>query len=316
MTVTVPNDGGGGGTHVVTQNDAAVDGATESAAPATVTSTTRVAIRRGQTLELHAVEAKGLAKTASTTLPGDRSRLVAWPRSGSLVVGGNLGTMVGKQARPVLGTITEAGSYTALKPTGVGDVLEVITTSSGEVWLERCQKWGEDNPEEEGCSKLQFVRIAPTSGTGKKRPTQGTPAAVIADAATMKLAVRQIGDDRFVVDCTAGGKTTTLFEQDQVYEAPTWRWLAADPPVAFVRFMPAGSGEGGESADPGSYGLLRACMVKQDAQVRLGPEGLWAERSGSADTGKFDVWRSGQKLATIEADELVFEGGWLPSAQR
>jgi len=317
VSVTWPSDA----TATASGNDAGTGDAGPSDAAAASTITARLALRRGTTVEIHAIEAKQLVKTASTTLPGgEDGRLLAWPRSGSLIVGRGVGTMKGLKARPVLGTISEGGKYTTLNQPGTGDIVGVITTSTGEVWLERCQKWGEDNPEEEGCIKRGFVRIVPTTGTGRKRPTQGTPPAVITTAPAVKLVVRKLAEDQFVLDCTAGGKTTTLFEDAQLYEPPTWRWLSADPPISFVRSVPAGSGEGGEVADPASYDLLRQCRLQEGTSVRLGPDGLWAESvAGSGigiDATKYDVWRGDQKLATLEADELIFEAGWHPTSQQ
>ena len=58
------------------------------------------------------------------------------------------GSITEREHAELYGTIT-GDRFTAVRPTGKGDVLRLLSSAAGEVWLERCAKWNEDNPDEE-----------------------------------------------------------------------------------------------------------------------------------------------------------------------
>lgn len=236
------------------------------------------------------------------------SRELIWPDpTGPAVFRGGI---TERENAELYGTVI-GERFTAIKPPGKGDVLRLLGSTTGEVWLERCAKWNPDNPDEEGCDVRRWYRLTPTPGTATKQPARLTTAADLVPApAAPALKVRKVGDD-FVLDCTLGGKRTTLLEGEQVYAAPTLRWLSAQPPIALVAIAYAGLGES-PILDPTSKRLLRGCALdEEDTPMIEGPAGLWALPAGDATMGttEWQIFLRGASIGTVPGVAIAFAGG-------
>jgi len=266
-----------------------------------------------QFVDVYELAAGAVTKISTVEVHGDLfSEELVWPDAASPIVFRG-GVMEGDGVQR-FGTIA-GGRFTVVKPKGKGDVLGLLTSSAGEVWIERCTKWDDNNPDEEGCNVRGWSRVTPTPGTATKPPPlRVLPSDALATPTRVTLAARRDrkAPNDHVLACTVGGKTVTLLSGDQVRKPPTWRWLSGEPTIALVQI--AYAGEYAPDREPHDYRLLRGCKLADDAEAYvLGPDGLWALQIDHPDGGgtehAYEVRWRGVKLATVDGEAFAFAGG-------
>lgn len=285
--------------------------------PAPVTAAGRFAVARAvdddSFVDVYQIVDGKVAKVSTLKLPRPRlaPQQLVWSTVDSPIV--FHGVDLDADRGDVLATIVGDG-YTPVVGAGRGDLLRFVTSATGEVWVERCTTWDE-NADEEGCRVRGYDRVTPKPGKARKRPAPRPWQATAPAPATTILTARKhpTADGQFVLGCTHDGKSTTLYQDDQLHEAPTWHWLSAEPPIALVRVAFAGMGGGDDEVDDASQLLVRGCASDEDERgFVLGPAGLWAEPG--ADREWIVRWR-GVELAVIAGDAIGFAGG-IPAGTR
>jgi len=213
----------------------------------------------------------------------------------------------GRGAEAGAGKVGEirAGRYRALAPSGRGDIVGLTVGGAGDVWVDRCVRWG-DNLEEEGCLRHLHVELPPGQRTAATAPAApGLPAATPAPAGVaLTTRPRKVhGRERYLLDCDDGAAHALVAAGDEAAVPPTWIWLSAAPPIALVEISYADTGERFERRETR---LVRGCALGADAAVvQRGRDGLWAEREDQHWT----VYALGTILGQVEGLALVFAGG-------
>jgi hypothetical protein len=245
------------------------------------------------------------------SVPLDDVAQLAWPDAdGPVRVLRQI--LEGDTSRWELGHI-DGGGYTLDALPGTGAVVGLLTDADNQVWVDRCEHWGDDNPDEEGCLQHAFHPLAP--GPAHARTTRAPKPAPRVDAVapptTTTLVVRPHDDQLFALECHTPAGVTTVSD-DEIVAPPTWEWLSADPPIALAHLEVAGSGEGEILADMTDPYLVRDCAIDPDGgTVRRGPDGLWAQRIYLDAQAAWQLHSLGTSLGTLPADDLVFAGAGL-----
>lgn len=281
--------------------DAAVPVVAAAAPPAGDAAPVVLAVGTGDKLTIY--ELVGSALRERSTIAQENPHVIAWPRAdGPIWITVGFVDEIGR---------VDAGAYKRAKLPGTGDVDTMVTTASGDIWVSRCLKWG-DNAEEEGCSKRRFFPLTP----GQKAQNRPPIAAALPSTkppADVKLTVRKV-DEAYQLDCTdaSGTRAVTPADYGSLLSKPTWQWLSTAPPIALVHLEMDGSGEGAPRPYPTEPYLLRGCVLsKPEGLFAAGPNGMWAEQhSGPGGTDQWTIYRGGTKIIDVDGSVLAFAGGF------
>jgi hypothetical protein len=187
--------------------------------------------------------------------------------------------------------VIDDGDYREVKRRGKGDLLWLEVDRKGAVWAARCLRWADE------CARLRWYEVTPGKRSRKTAPKPPAIAAAAApDSVELTPSKARVGPDTFHgLACEDPSGPVTLFQtSDEIIAAPTWRWLATEPPIALVSVYPA------PVPEPFTY-LLRGCTLAE-ARVDLGPRGLWAL---GTDDG-YVVYQEGRELGTVRGYRLAF----------